>query len=92
MGSIFTIKNLFKLYGNTTVIACEAQDDFPIVAGCIGMLMHDGNPRQKVIISGERKMLNQNSHTSVRAFETLGDVQLSIEEATSGAWTLSFNG
>lgn len=92
MTSKFVIRDLFKLSGDVTVLACEGEGDgLSVLIGRIGKIQNDGGLRQAISFSGERKMRNQTRPKSVRAFETLEKVQLTVEEAQSGAWTLSID-
>lgn len=92
MTSKFVIRDLFTLPGDVTVLACEgADDDSSAFIGCIGKIQNDGELRQSISLSGERKMLNPTRHKSTRAFETIEKVQLTVEEAKSGEWTLSID-
>lgn len=88
MNSTFAIKDLFKLRGGLTVLACEGDADLRVVAGHTGTLRNHGEVRQSLSFSGERAMLNQLRAKTSRAFETLEEVHLSAEEAQSGAWVL----
>jgi hypothetical protein len=88
MNSTFAIKDLFKLRGGLTVLACEGDGDLRTVKGHTGTLMNRGEVRQSFNFSGERTMLNPTRARTSRAFETLEEVHLSAEEAKSGAWTL----
>lgn len=92
MNSIFAIKDLFKLQGGLTVLACEGGGDLRIVAGHTGTLMNHGEVRQSFSFSGERNMLNQTQAKDSRAFETHAELHLSADEAKSGAWTLCIDG
>lgn len=85
----FVIRDLFKLPGDVTVLACEGpMGGFSNMAGFIGEIKNDGELRQSICFSGERRMLNQTRHKSVRAFETFENVLLTTEEAQSGTWYL----
>lgn len=89
MTSKFVIKDLFKLPGDVTVLACDGSvSGFSTMAGFIGEIKNDGELRQSICFSGERKMLNKTHHKSVRAFETSENVRLTTEEAQSGTWYL----
>ena len=85
----FIIRNIFTLPGDLTVLACEGSGSgLPTLSGRVGRIENDGKLRQSIIFSGERKMLNQTRHQSIRAFETLERVQLTVEEAQTGTWVV----
>lgn len=70
-----------------TVLACEgAYASMPIFAGRAGRIGQGGELRQSIRLNGERKMLNQKLLKSLRAFETLENVRLTVEEAEMGTW------
>jgi hypothetical protein len=91
MTSKFVIRDLFNLPGGVAVLACESVGGGGMLAlkKRVGTIHNDGELRQSICVSGERSMLNQTRPTSVIAIETLEKVELSVEEAQSGAWFLS---
>lgn len=91
MTSIFVVRDLFKLPGNVTVLACEGESDLSSFVGRTGQLTKGGEFLQSIPLSGERKMLNQARPKSFRAVETLANVRLSVEEAQSGTWVLTLD-
>ena len=83
----FVIKNLFNLPGDLSVLACEGDEvGLADLSGRVGRIQNDGELRQSVIFSGERKMLNQKRQKTIRAFETFEKIRLTVEEARSGTW------
>ncbi|MBO2604307.1 hypothetical protein I6M34_14565 [Shewanella algae] len=52
------------------------------------LYFRDGEVRQTLTISGEKKMINQKANFELKAFETNDKVLLSQEEAQSGKWQL----
>lgn len=91
MTSIFVVRDLFKLAGNVTVLACEGEGDLSSINGRTGWITNGEELPQKIRLSGEREMLKQARPKSFRAFETLESVQLSIKEAQSGKWILTLD-
>ena len=89
MTSIFVVRDLFKLAGDVTVLACEGESDLSSFVGRTGQLTNGGELLQSIRLSGERRMLNQARPKSFRAFETLENVRLSVDEAQSGTWVLT---
>jgi len=83
-----SIREKFELSDGITVLACSGYDPKLDVIGKRLSLVHGDEVRQTLIISGERKLLNQKSNLDQRAFETSDVVLLSQEEAQSGEWQL----
>lgn len=93
MTSKFVIRDLFQLPGDVTVLACEGVDDNapPAFNGLFARIHNNEGSRQVIRLNGERRMLNKSRPISFRAAETLEKVQLSVEEAQSGAWFMSID-
>jgi hypothetical protein len=91
MTSKFVVRNIFKLSGDVTVLACEGDGGPTTFVAFTGKLLNGGELRQSISFCGEKKMLNQTRPNSFRAFETIESVQLSIEEAQSGKWVLTID-
>lgn len=82
------IREKFELSDGITILACAGYDPkFDVVGKTFNLVLGE-EVRQTLTISGERKMLNQNSNLDQRAFETNDVVSLSQEEAQSGEWQL----
>lgn len=87
MACKFVIKNLFNLPGDLSVLACEGDGvGLADLGGRVGRIQKDGELRQSVVFSGERKMLNQTRRKTSRAFETFEKIRLTVEEARSSTW------
>lgn len=84
------VKNLFRLSDGITVIACSGGRGDGVLAGRIATLAVDGEMRQKFLVEGERRMLNQTKEGE-RAIETRDDILLTQDEAQSGRFTLNFD-
>ena len=82
------IREKFELSDGITILACAGYDPKFDVVGKKFSLVLGEKIRQTLTISGERKMLNQNTNLEQRAFETTDNVSLSLEEARSGEWQL----
>lgn len=82
------IQEKFELSDGVTILACAGCDAKHDVVGRRFNLVFRDEVRQTLTISGERKMLNQQSAFNQRAFETTDVVLLSKEEARSGKWQL----
>jgi hypothetical protein len=93
MTSKFIIRDLFNLPGDVTVLACEGADGDSMAPfkGRFGKIHNGDELRQPIFLDDERKMLNHTRPSFLRAAVTLHEVQLSIEEAQSGTWFLSFD-
>ena len=88
VGARLKITEKFELSDGTTVLACNNSDKkFNIIGKKFDLVLGD-IVRQTLVISGERKMLNQGESIKQRAFETKEIVELSSEEARSGDWYL----
>lgn len=82
------IREKFELSDGITILACGGYDStFDIVGKTFSLVLGE-EVRQTLTISGERKILNQNSNLDQRAFETNDVVSLSQKEARSGEWQL----
>jgi hypothetical protein len=82
------IRDKFALSGGITILVCVSYDSKSDVIGKKLSLVLGEEVRQTLTISGERKMLNQQSNLDQWAFETKDTVSLSQEEAQSGEWQL----
>jgi len=93
MASTFVVKDLFlfRLSDGLTVLACEGDGGPVRLTGRSATLRNGGELRQRIRLSGERKMLSQERPTSFRAFETNDTVQLSVGEVRTGAWILTLD-
>lgn len=92
MTSTFIITNLFKLPGGLTVLACEGQDSTtPIKPGALATILGGQATLHAIRLSGERTMLNQERPRLLRAFETVENVPLTVEQAQSGQWMIAID-
>ncbi|MGF1717479.1 hypothetical protein [Photobacterium chitinilyticum] len=82
------ITEKFVLSGGVTILACTGYEPGCEVVGKKLALILDGEIRQTLTITGERKMLHKRDKLDHRAFETSDTVLLSPEEARSGHWQL----
>jgi len=82
------IRDMFKLSNNVTVFACEGDAGAVAFAGRKGKLQAGDEVRQSIILVGQREMLNQSAPKSLNAIETGDAVNLTVEEAQSGSWSL----
>jgi len=84
------IRNIFKLSGGETVIACDGPvDNMTWTGRTVKLIDQDGGVRQDIILTGLRSMLNQSRHTDQIALETTTAVELTAEEAVSGLWSIA---
>jgi hypothetical protein len=86
----FVVRDIFRLGTGTTVLACEGASAASIPAASRASLVGKGQVRQSLSILGERAMLNASAPASLKAIETRDAINLSTEEARSGAWRLIF--
>ncbi len=84
MGQELLIREVFRLGGGTTVLACEGTTTFDALAGRRARLVVDGQVRQSIVLANERSMLNQMARLNQRALETLDSVEVLPEEVQSG--------
>lgn len=84
----FVVRDVFRLGAGTIVLACEGRSDVHISPGSRAKLVRDDRVLQSFSILGERRMLKASMPPSHRALETRDPVELSAEEARSGAWRL----
>ena len=82
------IKNVFRCDGDVIVLACQASGDVGAIRGRAADIFVDGVLRQRVVLAGERHMLNQKAHKFDNAIEIREDVAITMEEALSGNCTL----
>lgn len=80
----FLIRNLFRLSGGTTVLACEGKNSSVPFVGRKAKLVSGNEVRQSIMLTGERQMLNGALPQSHKVIETFDTVNLSFEEAQSG--------
>ena len=78
----------FVVSDGTTILACAVNELRACYVGEKFNVVLDGEVKQTLTISGERKMLNQKSNHDHRAFETKDVVSLSQAEAQCGEWQL----
>jgi len=88
MATELTIKNVFRLSNGITVLACDGGGETDSFVGREAALVANGKVRQRVILVGERTMINRTSHLNERAIETRDQLSLTSEEAQSGSWCL----
>ncbi|MBO2584173.1 hypothetical protein [Shewanella algae] len=82
------VQEKFELPGGVTILACAGYEkDFDVIGKKLNLIC-DGEVRQTLTISGEKKMTNQKANFEQKAFETHDKVLLSQEEAQSGKWQL----
>lgn len=84
MGQELLIREVFRLGGGTTVLACEGTTTFDTLKGQQVQLVVDGQVRQSIMLANERGMLNQATHLNQRALETLESMEISLEEVRGG--------
>jgi hypothetical protein len=84
------VREIFKLSGGITVLACDGVVPPDGVAGKRASLVSGGIVRQELLLLSERQMLNQSAKQEQRAIETMETVSLTPEEARSGLWKLSW--
>jgi hypothetical protein len=84
MGQELLIREVFRLGGGTTVLACEGAMTSDVLAGRRACLMVDGLVRQSIVLSSERTMLNMTSRVNQRALETLDAVEVLPDEVQGG--------
>ncbi|WP_176814179.1 hypothetical protein [Pseudomonas sp. NFACC13-1] len=78
----------FELSGGVTILACKGCNSNIDVVGKRFYPVSGDKIRQPLTIVCERKMLNKQSKLDQRVFEAKDVVELSREEARSGAWQL----
>lgn len=88
MPARFRIHDLFKLDHGLTVLSCEAVDAVTPIDQRTATLVSGTQVRGPIRLIGERHLLNRQEHPERHAIETRDVVDLSKEEARSGAWTL----
>ena len=88
MATDLTVRSLFRLSDGTTVFACEGGSATDSFNGRGAVLMQNGEPRQRITLTGERTMINKAMHVNQRAIETRDSVLLTLEEAQSGTWKI----
>jgi hypothetical protein len=88
MTTTFLIRDMFKLANNVTVLACEGNAIAIMFAGRAGRLQAGNQIRQSITLTGQREMLNLSTPKSLKAIETGDVVNLTVEEAQSGSWSL----
>ena len=81
------ITNVFRLADGVTVIACAGASSIGSIEGRIATLVADGAERQRLVLAGERRMLNQ-AREGERAIETRDDLLITQEEAQSRSFKL----
>ena len=84
MSQELLIREVFRLGGGTTVLACEGSVASEVLTGRRVRLVVDGQVRQSIVLTSERKMLNQTESLDQRAFETLDRVEVLPDEVQSG--------
>jgi hypothetical protein len=84
------VRDIFKLSGGITVLACDGVVSPDGVAGKRASLVSGGIVRQELLLLSERQMLNQSAKQEQRAIETKETVSLTPEEARSGLWKLAW--
>ncbi len=88
MKSELLVREVFRLSGGITVLACEGTVQADEMAGARVSLTSEGVIRQKLLLSGERMILNRQNNQNTTAIETRDAVNLTPEEARSGLWKL----
>jgi len=83
------INEIFVLADGTTVLACSGCESTIDVLGKKAKIVSGDDIRQTLILSRERKMLNQSLFPDQKAFETIDFVNLSADEARSGNWFIA---
>lgn len=84
MGQELLIREVFRLGGGMTVLACEGATTFSTLTGRQARLVVDGQVRQRIVLANERSMLNQTTRLNQRALETLDSVEVLPEEVHTG--------
>ena len=82
------IENVFRCAGGVIVLACQASGDVGAIRGRAADIFVDGVLRQRVVLAGERYMLNRQAHIFDHAVEIREDVAITMEEVLSGNCTL----
>lgn len=85
------VRDVFKLSGGMTVLAC----DRPTVDQAwrhkrVELRSVHGETRGNFVLVGERRMLGSAVNPTLLAIETTDNVDLSAEEARTGNWRLIF--
>jgi hypothetical protein len=78
------IREVFRLGGGLTVLACEGALTIDALAGRGARILVDGKDRQRIVVASERILLNQKLALSQRALETCDSVILTPEEVRNG--------
>ncbi|BCV33293.1 hypothetical protein TUM4442_28200 [Shewanella algae] len=82
------VQEKFELSEGVTILACSGyENEFDVIGKKLNLIC-DGEVRQTLTISGEKKMINHKANFEQKAFETNDKVLLSQEEAQSGKWQL----
>ncbi|BCV50285.1 hypothetical protein [Shewanella algae] len=82
------IQEKFELSEGVTILVCSGyENEFDVIGKKLNLIC-DGEVRQTLTVSGEKKMINQKTNFKQKAFETHDKVLLSQEEAQSGKWQL----
>lgn len=82
------ILDKFELSDGSTVLACSGASSAATLVGKRVTLTTSEQARQTLVISSERRMLNQDSNIALKALETNDPIALSLKEARSGDWQL----
>lgn len=69
------------------MIACEGVNSTGSIEGRIAAVVADGMEQQRLVLAGERRMLNQ-AREGEHALETRGDLLITLEEAQSKSFKL----
>jgi hypothetical protein len=89
MSSSITIRDMFKLGGGMTVLACDRYNtDISWENRFVDIVSDEGDVRQRVKIIGEREMLKQTEKLDQIALDTTDDVMLDGNEARNGKWMI----
>lgn len=88
MTTKFLIRDMFKLSNKVTVLACEGNASGVSFKGRVGRLQTGNDVHQSIALIGQREMLNQSARKSLNAIETGDTVNMTVEEAQSGSWSL----